>query len=216
VSPPPAAFIEHLRASGYHPRSDKHSNALGHAIVADLLARCPAIAARASKGALVYDLNTTIHVGITDWNVDLVLGAPAEPTPPNNEPITRTAPSTIQIAIEFKAVMTEHRKAVKNRKRDLEAHHEHVHNYNDRAIAAGVLLINEAATFKSAPPPRAHDAHQPAEARRALHPRAAIGVHTRGPDRLRPGSQMCPRGQLRQHRHRRLGIQHGALGSQHR
>ena len=29
----PAAFIEHLRQAGYHPRSDKHSNALADAIV---------------------------------------------------------------------------------------------------------------------------------------------------------------------------------------
>ena len=45
--------------------------------------------------------------------------------------------------------MTEHRKAVKNRKRDLEAHHEHVHNYNANAIAGGVFVINAAETFKS-------------------------------------------------------------------
>lgn len=158
MSPPPIAFIEHLRTHGYHPRSDKHSNALGHAIVTDLLARCPAIADRARMGTIVYDLNTTIRVGITDWNVDLVLGAPAEPLTPGDGSITRAAPSTIQIAIEFKSVMTEHRKAVKNRKRDLEAHHEHVHNYNQRAIAAGVLIINEASTFKSPlrPEPTTH------------------------------------------------------------
>jgi hypothetical protein len=51
--------------------------------------------------------------------------------------------------VELKAVMTEHRKAVKNRKRDLEAHHEHVHNYNNQTIAGGVLIINAAATFRS-------------------------------------------------------------------
>ncbi len=45
--------------------------------------------------------------------------------------------------------MTEHRKAVKNRKRDLEAHHEHVHNYNSLTIAGGVLVINAAPVFKS-------------------------------------------------------------------
>jgi hypothetical protein len=45
--------------------------------------------------------------------------------------------------------MTEHRKAVKNRKRDLEAHHEHVHRYDPQAVAGGVLVVNQAATFKS-------------------------------------------------------------------
>ena len=58
-------------------------------------------------------------------------------------------PSSVEVAVELKAIMTEHRKAVKNRKRDLEAHHEHVHNYNNQTVAAGVLIINAAPTFKS-------------------------------------------------------------------
>lgn len=45
--------------------------------------------------------------------------------------------------------MTEHRKAIKNRKRDLEAHHEHVHNYSNTCIAGGVLVVNAAPLFKS-------------------------------------------------------------------
>lgn len=38
---------------------------------------------------------------------------------------------------------------MKNRKRDLEAHHEHVHNYASNAIAAGVLVVNIAPRFRS-------------------------------------------------------------------
>jgi hypothetical protein len=62
------------------------------------------------------------------------------------------------VAVEVKSVMTEHRKAVKNRKRDLEAHHEHVHNYNDQAVAGGVLVINASPTFRSPlrPQPTVH------------------------------------------------------------
>jgi hypothetical protein len=105
----------------------------------------------ARQGRLVYDLNFTLHAGTSDWNVDLVLGAPslnsAPPVP--EQRIRRATPSTVYIAIEIKGVMTEHHKAVKNRKRDLEAHHEHVHRYNNSAIAAGVLVVNQAATFKS-------------------------------------------------------------------
>jgi hypothetical protein len=55
----------------------------------------------------------------------------------------------VQIAIELKSVMTEHRKAVKNRKRDFEAHHKHVHNYSESAIAGGVMIINASPTFRS-------------------------------------------------------------------
>jgi len=151
MSPNPEAFLRHLRDLGYHPRSDKHSNALSEAIVSDLLDACPRMAEDARQGRLVYDLNFTLHAGTSDWNVDLVLGAPSlDGRPPSpGMRIRKAPPSTVYIAIEIKGVMTEHHKAVKNRKRDLEAHHEHVHRYSNSAIAGGVLVVNEAETFKS-------------------------------------------------------------------
>jgi hypothetical protein len=151
MSPNPIAFIKHLCEVGYHPRSDKHSNVLAQAIVDDLVQFCPKIREKASKGQIVYDLNFTLRAGTADWNVDLVFGPPAlgNPTLPAERLILREAPSNVEIAIEIKAVMTEHRKAVKNRKRDLEAHHEHVHNYNASAIAGGVLVLNASPTFRS-------------------------------------------------------------------
>jgi len=149
---PPQSFLSHLQTSGYHPRSNKHSNALGEAIVADLLATCPSIARRAATGDLVYSLNFDLHYGTAQWNVDLVLGPPPSNVAIqlNGAPILRAPPSTVQIAIEFKTVMTEHRKAIKNRKRDMEAHHEHVHNYDAQTIAGGVMVINASPMFRSA------------------------------------------------------------------
>lgn len=151
MAPNPAGFLHHLQQFGYHPRSDKHSNCLSQCIVDDLIEHCQAIQRRANDGRLVYDLNFTLFTGTAEWNADLVLGEPPPgqglPQPPYR--IIRTRPSTVQLAIELKTVMTEHRKAVKNRKRDFEAHHDHVHRYNQRAIAGGVLVINGAATFKS-------------------------------------------------------------------
>jgi len=147
--PQPESFIRHLSELGYHPRSDKHSNVLATAIVHDLLARCPLIAEEARLGQLVYDLNMDLRFGTATWNVDLVLGTPAVTLDTSGASILRQTPSTVRLAIEIKGVMTEHRKAVKNRKRDFEAHHEHVHNYNRRAIAAGVMVINAAARFAS-------------------------------------------------------------------
>lgn len=148
--PLPQSFLQHLRQSGYHPRSDKHSNALAEAIVDDLLATCLVIAQRAAVGQLVYDINFDLHYATAQWNVDLVLGPPPPGTgAPVGKPILRASPSTVQMAIEIKAVMTEHRKAVKNRKRDMEAHHDHVHNYDPQSIAGGVVLINASSTFYS-------------------------------------------------------------------
>lgn len=101
-------------------------------------------------GKLVYSLNFNLIYSTSEWNVDLVLGTPPPGTPPPTEGhIRKTDPSTVQIAVELKSVMTEHRKAVKNRKRDFEAHHEHVHNYSNAAIACGVLVVNASPSFRS-------------------------------------------------------------------
>ncbi len=83
------------------------------------------------------------------WNVDFVIGTPAVTVDLDIGHMVRVTPSTVQIAIEIKSVMTEHRKAVKNRKRDFEAHHEHVHHYGDRTIAGGVMVLNAAPEFRS-------------------------------------------------------------------
>ncbi len=149
--PLPNAFIQHLRNEGYHPRSDKHSNALAVAVVDDLLTTCPPLAARAKAGEVVYDLNFDLIFTTATWNVDLVLGSPPYGFTKTNgsAAIARATPSTVEIAIEVKGVMTAHRKAVKNRKRDLEAHHAHVHNYSYKAIAGGIFVINAAGRFKS-------------------------------------------------------------------
>jgi hypothetical protein len=106
--------------------------------------------AKAHRGLVVYDLNFDLRVRTATWNVDLVIGKPAAPAmPAPGSLIARGHPSTVEIAVEIKSVMTEHRKAVKNRKRDLEAHHEHVHNYSQSAIAGGVFVINQALSFQS-------------------------------------------------------------------
>src|SRR4051794_21752562 len=122
----PNSFLAHLRTAPYHPRSAKHSSALAEAIVMDLLATCKPLATRAADGEVVWDLNFDLSYGTATWNTDLVIGNPPPDTSvPDDGPIRKTAPSFVQIAIEIKGVMTEHRKAVKNRKRDLESHHQH-------------------------------------------------------------------------------------------
>lgn len=83
------------------------------------------------------------------WNIDLAMGPPAGAVTVPPAGIAVAPPSTIQIAIEIGGVMTEHHKAVKNRKRDFEAHHQHVHNYSNAAIAGVVMVINAAPRFQS-------------------------------------------------------------------
>lgn len=147
--PLPASFLEHLRSEGYHPRSNKHSNALARAIVADLIDTCEPMRAKAEVGRLVSAINVKLHFGTAVWNIDLAMGPPAGSVTVPPVGIAYAPPSTMQIAIEIKGVMTEHRKAVKNRKRDFEAHHQHVHNYSNAAIAGVVMVINAAPRFQS-------------------------------------------------------------------
>jgi hypothetical protein len=147
--PLPDSFLEHLRTQGYHPRSNKRSNSLAQAIVADLLATCEPIRAKAQTGHLVYAINVKLHFGTAAWNIDLAMGPPAGTVTVPSPGIAYAPPSTIQVAIEIKGVMTEHHKAVKNRKRDFEAHHQHVHNYSSTAIAGVVMVVNAAPRFQS-------------------------------------------------------------------
>ena len=147
----PTGFLKHLQHFGYHPRSDKHSNALALSIVLDLVENCEVIREKSRAGQIVFDIDFDVIVSQSTWNVDLVFGSPPLGTfeAAAEGAMRRGKPSNVEIAIELKSIMTEHRKAVKNRKRDLEAHHEHVHNYSSRAVAGGVFLINASETFKS-------------------------------------------------------------------
>ena len=102
-------FVNHLTANGYHPRSNEHSNVLCVSVLYDLIQQCPQLEAEASAGRLVFDLNSKIQAGVSDWNIDLVIGSPPGlPVPPEPpEKIRRMSPSSIRIALEAKSVMTE-------------------------------------------------------------------------------------------------------------
>jgi hypothetical protein len=149
----PASFLNHLQNQGYHSRSDKHSKALSEAIVTDLMAYCPKMANLAHAGQLVFWHNYDLTFTHSTWNTDLAIGTPPPgPLPSNAKSVagmTQAVPATVRIAVELKGVMTEHGKARKNRKRDLEAHHQHVHAYNSNTIAAGVIVVNASQTFQS-------------------------------------------------------------------
>ena len=115
----------------------------------DLITSCEAIRTKATAGDLAYDLNAKLRFGTSLWNIDLALGPPAGSIVVPEPGIAKAPPSTFQIAIEIKGVMTEHHKAVKNGKRDFEAHHQDVHNYSSRTIAGVVMVINAAPRFQS-------------------------------------------------------------------
>jgi len=147
----PELLVRYLQKNQYHPRSDKHSNFICDAILDDLIENCPELAARAATGAIVAKPRHKQIIGYNDWVIDLALGEPsATPKPPPDDTkISIAVPAVIQIAIEAKSVMTEHKKARKNRLRDLQAFHSHAHEYSPDTIAVGLVVINASRYFWS-------------------------------------------------------------------
>ncbi len=147
----PERFAAYLLKNPYHPRSNKHSNALMGFLLEDLLIVCPRLAEDALGGRITYELNRKVRVGTSEWNVDLVVGPPARSVSelPRERSIARSQPSTFRIASEAKAIMTEHRKAQRNRQRDLDALHQFMHRYDQNTIVAAITVINIADSFRS-------------------------------------------------------------------
>lgn len=147
----PRQYAQHLAEEGYHPRSNAHSNALGEAVLADLLEECTSLSDRARRGELVAQLNHTIQVGYQRWNIDLAIGPPpggavAEVAPGE---IRREVPATVQLAVELKGVMTEHGKARRNRLRNFREFFGYANSYNNRTVAGGIVAVNISAVFWS-------------------------------------------------------------------
>lgn len=147
--PAPDRFAAYLLTEPYHPRSNKHSNALMEFFLDDLIAQCPRFAEDATVGRVAYELNRSVRVGTTDWNADLVIGPPTAQVTVKGRKITRGQTSNFRIACEAKSIMTEHRKAQRNRLRDLDALHQFMHRYDQNTIVAAVTVINIGESFRS-------------------------------------------------------------------
>jgi hypothetical protein len=143
-------IVADLSGGGYHPRTSRHSDLQSHAIVDDLLDRCPILCTRAGKGEIVAKLRHHQRVGHDDWVIDLAIGTCAgHPRPPAKTRINFTEPALIEIAIELKSIFTEHGKARRNRLRDFNAFHGYAHQYNPKTITAAFLVVNAAGYFYS-------------------------------------------------------------------
>ena len=141
----PASFLTHLQTQGYNSRNSVHSRALCEAIVADLMAQCATIRSAAVAGDLVFAIDHRLQAaGMDEWKTDLAIGPPSpdfvrDPSTPASQ-MSEDTPIATRIAVEAKSTMTKHSGARKNRKRDLEAHHQHVHAYDERAVAAAISI----------------------------------------------------------------------------
>lgn len=136
----------------YHPRSDTHGGAQCRFFLDDLLYESEAIRRAARKRDIVYQEDYVVGEGGLEWNTDLVIGPSnngLEAFKDMNGEIARGDPADIWLAADAKSIMTEHQKARRNRQRDINSFADIMHHHHERALTAGILLVNLAETFDS-------------------------------------------------------------------
>ncbi|MCJ7634092.1 hypothetical protein MUP77_17110 [Candidatus Bathyarchaeota archaeon] len=140
-----------LEKNGYHPRSDKHGDALCSFFLDDLLYSSKAIRQAAMDGKIVYKQNYLVGKGTQlEWNVDLVLGPPiVKPIAVQQGKIVESVPKEIWMAVDAKSVMTEHGKARRNRQRDLNSFASIMKHHYPRSVVGGMVVVNIAEQFRS-------------------------------------------------------------------
>lgn len=136
----------------YHPRSDTHGGAQCRYFLDDLLYESSALREAAQAGALVYQEDYEVGEGGLSWNTDLVVGPPAgsvQGSLEGNRAMEEADPAAIYLAVDAKSIMTEHQKARRNRQRDINSFADIMHHHHERALTAGILLVNIAERFDS-------------------------------------------------------------------
>jgi hypothetical protein len=159
----------------YHSRSDTHSKIACWALLFDLIQTCPLLLDHIRTGKVGFGINHEMRDFKTarKKNLDLVLctpgtGAsdaldfvalaetyrvhltPTELSALQTLPTLRRVPvGSVHVALEAKACMTEHIKALPRLYDELNSSHLAIHGAADFAIAAGFAVVNIAATFVS-------------------------------------------------------------------
>ncbi len=162
----------------YHPRSDHHSKVACWGVLFDLLQHSPLMRDHAMSGKLVFGINhvMTNYTNGKKKALDLVICQPKAGSPPpkrsvrfhdlvtsygieltpDESLILRSLPNVetrpvgaVRIALEAKAAMTEFSKARPRLYDELASSQAIVHGDTSDALAAGLVIINAAATFVS-------------------------------------------------------------------
>ncbi len=160
----------------YHPRSDRHSKVACWGIMFDLLRASAVLAGHVRAGKVVFGLNLTLIDFPTQKRkkLDLVVARPGagEPrrertfvdlveefgiglTPAQRAELERLpvlregSVGTVLVALEAKATMTAHVKALPRLYDELNSSHQVVHGHSSTAISAGFVMINFAPSFVS-------------------------------------------------------------------
>ena len=136
----------------YHPRSDTHGGAQCRYFVDDLLYENNAIREAAAAGELVFQEDYQVGEGGLSWNTDIVIGPPegsVQAPLDGDREMAQADPAEIYLAADAKSIMTEHQKARRNRQRDINSFADIMYHHHEKALTAGILLVNVAEQFDS-------------------------------------------------------------------
>jgi hypothetical protein len=158
----------------YHSRSDHHSKVACWGVVFDLLASTPLLRRHVEVGAVCFGINHEMRDFVHDRkkNLDLVLctpnGASTKETLASvasgygidlnaeeqdllqSLPLLVRAPvGSVLVALEAKACMTAHQRALPRLYDELNSSHLTVHGATEQAIAVGFAMVNLAARYMS-------------------------------------------------------------------
>lgn len=159
----------------YHSRGDRHSKAACWGIVFDLLLHSKILARHAAEGKIGFGINHEMRDFENDRkkNLDLVLCTPASGRVARNARTLRsyakekgivlseeeqrllddlpelleTPVGSVEIALEAKAVMTAHVKALPRLYDELNSSQLTIHGASDLAIAVGLVVVNVSESF---------------------------------------------------------------------
>jgi len=158
----------------YHSRSDLHSKVACWAVLFDLLQQSALMRSHATSGKIVFGINHELRDFATARKkvLDLVIARPSGPATTETLadlaqryrvvldsaqrtklaalPELRRAPvGAVLMALEAKAAMTEHVKALPRLYDELNSSHQTVHGASRQALAVGLVMVNAASTFVS-------------------------------------------------------------------
>ncbi len=188
----------------YHSRSDHHSKVACWGIIFDLMLNCALLKRHVTAGKVAFGINQEMRDFQHDRkkNLDLVLCTPAadqrlkqDVTLPSLAdhyeieltalergaltalPLLQRAPvGSVLMALEAKACMTAHQRALPRLYDELNSSHLTVHGATDQAISAGFVMINTATTYLS---PDLNKGNRTTAPEQSIHnqPRDAILEH---------------------------------------
>jgi hypothetical protein len=119
-------------------------------LLRDLYHNCPTFKAMADNGRIVYRTNYTVNENTpSKWTIDLVVGPRASEPLLHASNIAQGDFSEVWLAIDAKAIMTEHGKARRNRQRDLNSMADILHRMGTVPVTGAYVIINMASQFSS-------------------------------------------------------------------